>query len=115
MNSLVPMTGQHSSRVDADPVPPGEPARGRLPDGRGTGSLRIAGGVVGRAQRCADHLGHRVDRRADRQVDDAARMRSRQLGGGQQRVPREGRQPCRQRPLAAVRGAGRAAALARGR
>ncbi len=62
------------------------PQRGRAP------GERVARGVRGLPQRLLGELGGRVDRGADREVDQAVRMRGRQCAGVRQRIPGEVRQ-----------------------
>ncbi|CAB4933985.1 unannotated protein [freshwater metagenome] len=60
-----------------------------LPQRGGTDGRRVTGLVGHRVQRDPNHLGDRVDGRADRQIHDAVRVRRRLLLGSGQRVPRK--------------------------
>ncbi len=68
-----------------------EPRRDRLAQVGGAVRLRVAGSVGGAGQRVADHGGRGVDRRADREVDDAAAGRAVRTGVGKGARPLLGR------------------------
>ena len=80
---------QFGKGVNADPDPALEPAGSRQPDPIGADSRRIPRGIGGVRKRPAYDLWGRVDRRADRQVDQAAWMLSGHIGVRRKAVPRE--------------------------
>ncbi len=76
-----------------DAVPAGEPVDARLPRLGAPDRERVAGRVGGGAQRLLHDRRGRVDRRTDREVDDAVGVRPSPLGVGRQLVPGEVREP----------------------
>ncbi len=87
--------GQHPE-LTRGAARPGQPARDRGPQLRGAGGQRVAGRVGGPDEGLPDDRGDRIDRRADREVDDAVRMGGGEGLGRLQQVPGEIRQGRRQ-------------------
>ncbi len=85
--------GQHGVEPETgDAEPTLQPVEARLPGVSPADGDRVAGGVGGFAKRGLHHLGRRVHRRADGQVDDAVLVAARGLGVRREVVPREVRE-----------------------
>jgi len=70
-----------------------QPVEAGLPSVLTADRQGVAGGVGRLPQRTLDDLGRRVDRGADREVDDPVRMRTSLLGVAREAVPGEVAEP----------------------
>ena len=99
---------QHPVGVDpGDAATAGEPGGDGLAQHRGAPRLGVAGGVGGVGERGPHHLGGRVHRGADREVDQPTDMGTRPLLERSERVPGKVRKLCHRPRRRAPAGAGR--------
>ena len=90
---------QHAVEAEpGDAVAAGQPVDRRLPGRLEADRRRVARGVGRVAQGLLHDLGRRVDRRADREVDDAVGVRARRRGVVGELVPGEVREALRDLP-----------------